>query len=356
MSTLFFLVPGSLETRTGGYIYDRRMVAELRRLGWIVTVHELDDTFPHPTPSAREHAARVMAAIPDDGVVMVDGLAYGAMPDEAAREAQRLRLVALVHHPLAAETGLPPDVAARLEVSETHALAHATGVIVTSRRTASALEQYGVGPEGIAVVEPGTDRASVAQGSDGTVPQLLCVATLTRRKGHSTLFQALATLRDVPWRLTCVGSLDRDPQMVERLRLELRANDLENCVWLAGEADAHRMAEHYNSADVFVLPTEYEGYGMAIAEAIARGLPVISTPTGAIADIVTNGAGLLVPAGDAPALAHALRRILTEPGLRSQLAAAAVLVRDRLPSWNVAALRMAAALDRGANHPRASVP
>jgi len=345
MSALTLLVPGSLETRTGGYIYDRRMVDELRVLGWTVAVHTLDKGFPHPTASALADADRVLASLPDDGLVMIDGLAYGAMPDAAGRHARRLRLVALVHHPLAAETGLAADIAARLEVSERQALAHARLVVVTSRRTASALAPFDVTAERIAVVEPGTDRAPAAQGSNGTVPQLLCVATLTPRKGHLTLFRALATLRDVPWRLTCVGSLDRDPPLVEHLRAELRAHEIEDRVLLAGESDAVGMAEHYHRADVFVLPTEYEGYGMSVAEALARGLPVISTDTGAIADIVTSDAGLLVPPSDASALADVLRRVLTEPHFRAQMAGAAVLVRERLPSWNVAALRMASALE-----------
>jgi glycosyltransferase involved in cell wall biosynthesis len=346
MSALAFLMPGPLETRTGGYIYDRRMIDELRGLGAVIDIHELDPSFPRPTPSALTHAARVLAMLPDDTVVMIDGLAFGAMPQEAAREAARLRIVALVHHPLAGETGLAPDEVARLEASETQALAHARLVIVTSRRTATTLQAYDVGPDRVAIVEPGTDRARVARGSRGGVPHLLCVATLTPRKGHLTLFQALAMLRDVPWRLTCVGSLDRDPHWVERLRTVLRDNQLEDRVQLAGEADARAMAEHYDGADVFVLPTEYEGYGMAVAEALAHGLPVISTPTGAIADIVTNGAGLLVAAGDVAALSDALRRVLSNPGFRAQLASAAVLVRDRLPSWKVAALRMTGALER----------
>jgi glycosyltransferase involved in cell wall biosynthesis len=362
MGPLAFLVPGRLETRTGGYIYDRRIIDGLRGIGWPVTVHELDDSFPHPTSSALDHAARVLAATPDEGICVVDGLAFGAMPEEAERESARLRLVALVHHPLAAETGLSPDVAARLETSETHALAHARLVIVTSKATAAALANYGVGPDRIAVVEPGTDRAPVARGSKASLSvghhfsganfssaddlHLLCVGTLTPRKGHDTLFRALATLRDLRWHLTCVGSLDRDPAMVERLRGELRTHRLEDRVSLVGEADEGAMAAFYDAADLFVLPSEYEGYGMAVAEALARGLPVISTPTGAIAEIVTGGAGVLVPPGDAPALANALARAIGDPGYRAQLSSAAVLVRDRLPSWNVAALRMGAALER----------
>lgn len=344
--TLVFLVPGRLETNTGGYIYDRRMIAGLRALGWPVAVRELDDTFPHPTPAALDDAAAALAAIPDDATVLIDGLAFGAMPAVATHEARRLRLVALVHHPLAAETGLAPDVSSRLASSERAALASARAVVVTSRATATALSEYGVVAERIAVVEPGTDRAPVATGSQTAVVSLLCVATLTPRKGHDTLFRALARLTHLPWHLTCAGSLDRDPGTTARLRAFLRAEGLDERVALVGELDQSAMASQYDRADVFVLPTEYEGYGMAVAEAIARGLPVISTPTGAIPEIVTKLAGLLVPPGDVDALTSALTTVLGRAEVRAQLAREAILARDRLPSWRVSALKMADTLER----------
>lgn len=346
MGVVAVVVPGRLETRTGGYIYDRRMVDELGALGWSVAVHELDDSFPHPAPHALDHAARVLAAMPDQATVLIDGLAYGAMPDVVAHEAERLRLVALVHHPLAAEGGQSPEILARLKDDETRALAAARLVVVTSRATAVALQEYGVGKDRVRVVEPGTDRAPVAAGSKEGVVALLCVATLTPRKGHATLFRALGRLRHLPWRLTCVGSLDRDRETVAELRAFLSANALEDRVSLVGEADPAAVAEYYNRADVFVLPTEYEGYGMAVAEALARGLPVISTRTGAIPEIAIDGAGLLVQPGDVDAVTEALSTVLTERAVRDRLSRNAVLVRDRLPSWKVACLKMADALER----------
>jgi glycosyltransferase involved in cell wall biosynthesis len=346
MGAIVFIVPGRRETKTGGYIYDRRMVDELRALGWTVEVREIDGSFPDPTSAALAEAARVLAAVPDDTTVVVDGLAYGAMPAQAERERTRLRLVALVHHPLAAETGLSAAVAARLKDSEIRALACARRVIVTSPATGRALADYGVGADRITVVEPGTDRAPRATGSTGDIVQLLCVASLTPRKGHDTLIAALATIADLSWHLTCVGSLERDSAMVARLRAQLRAHGLEGRVSLMGEADEAGVAEHYDRADVFVLPTEYEGYGMVVAEALARGLPVISTTTGAIPDLVKHDSGILVPPGDVAALAAALSSIVREASLRRRLAQGAILTRDRLPSWKVAALHMDDALAR----------
>jgi glycosyltransferase involved in cell wall biosynthesis len=344
MPSLVLLAPGPIETRTGGYGYDRRIAEGLRDAGWDVRVEELDPSFPQPTPTARENAARALAAIPDGTAVLIDGLALGAMPVEAERERARLRLVALVHHPLARETGLAPDIAAALENSERRALAAVRRVVVTSSATARTLGEYGVGPERIAVIEPGTERAPLARGSGGPGVELLSVATVSARKGHDILIRALSGLRDLPWRLTCAGSLDRDPGAVSRLREEIRARQLEARVQLVGELGGDRLAAAYDRADVFVLATRYEGYGMAVAEAIAYGLPVVATATGGIAEVVNTagaGAGIIVPPGDEEALAAALARIVGSGALRQELARHARAARERLAGWDHASRRMA---------------
>jgi len=342
---LTLIVTGSIETRTGGSIYGRRIAAALGARGWTVDVNELDETFPHPTPAALDEAGRVLAAIPDGGTVVADGLAFGAMPFEAEREASRLRLVAIVHLPLASEVGLDAAIAARLEASETRALAAASLVIVTGISTIAAIERYGVARGRIALVEPGTDRAPVARGSGGTPLQLLSVATLNPGKGHEILVRALASLPRRDWHLTCAGSLTRHPPTLDRLRAIVCAEGLEDRVTLAGELDDDGLARAYDRADVFVLATLRETYGMAVAEALAHGLPVVSTTTGAIPDLVGDHAGLLVPPGDEPALAAALARMIGDARLRDRSAEGARRVRDRLPTWEAAAEKMVAALE-----------
>jgi glycosyltransferase involved in cell wall biosynthesis len=321
------------------------MAIELVDRGWSVVVRELDGSFPLPTSAARDHAAGVLGAIAKDTTVLVDGLALGALPGEVEREAARLRLVGLVHHPLAAETGLDVGTAAQLEASERRALAAVPLVIVTSRATAETLAAHGVDRHRLIVVEPGTDRAPLARGSQGAAAlQLLCVAALIPRKGHEVLFRALAAIPNRNWRLTCIGSPDRDPVTAQRLCERLRADGLEDRVWLAGEMNTATLAAHYDGADIFVLPTLYEGYGMAVAEALARGLPIVSTDTGAIGELVGDEAGLLVPPGDVDALAAALARVVGDADTRERLEQGARRVRDRLPTWEDASGRMAEAL------------
>jgi glycosyltransferase involved in cell wall biosynthesis len=174
------------------------------------------------------------------------------------------------------------------------------------------------------------------------------VAAIIPRKGHEILVRALATIPERNWHLTCAGSVQREPSTVEQLRTRLRVEGLEDRVLLAGELDETNVAACYDEADVFVLPTLYEGYGMAVAEALARALPVISTATGAIPDLVAGGAGLLVPPGDRAALAAALSRVLGDDHLRAQLAEGARAARNRLPTWPDAAGRMADVLTRQA--------
>lgn len=342
------MVAGPLETRTGGYEYDRRIVEGLRRRGWSVEVRELGGGFPQPAPEALATAARALAAIPDGTIVLVDGLAFGAMPAEIEREASRLRIVPIVHLPLAAEIGLDAGTAKRLEASERRALAAAALVVVTGSLTATALLRYGVERDRIALVEPGTDRAPLARGS-GSAPEvihLLVVAALTPGKGHEILMRALGSISSRNWRLTCVGSLLRDPPTVDRVRGIARAGGLDDRVSFAGELGADALAACYDTADVFVLATLLETYGMAVAEALARGLPVISTTTGAIPGLVRDRAGLVVPPGDVEALAGALTRTLGDAGVREQFAEGARRVRDQLPTWEDAVGKMASAIER----------
>lgn len=345
MPSAALIVPGSLETRTGGYIYDRRIVEGLRRRGWSMQVVELDGSFPYPTAAALEQAASGLGAMPAGDLVIVDSLALGAMADVISREASRLLFVALVHLPLAADRTLDHDTAARFAEAERRALGAARLVVVTGAAALPFLDRYGLSSERVIVVEPGTDRAPVARGSNRGPLTLLSVATLHPGKGHEILLAALAAVRYHEWRLICAGSLTRHPATVDRVRALVQELKLEDRVSLVGDLDESRLAKMYDGADAFVSASVQETYGMAVAEALSRGLPVVATITGAARELVGETAGLLVPAGDVSALAAALSRVLGDADLRARLAEGARHVRERLPDWKQAAARMAAALE-----------
>jgi glycosyltransferase involved in cell wall biosynthesis len=359
MRPITFFVPGPLDARTGGSIYDRRIADALRARGCRVDVVELDASFPHPTTAALDHAGRALASAAAGMIAVVDSLALGAMPDLIEREAERLRIVALMHLPLAATVGLDRATASRFEAGERRALHAASLVVATGKAALPLLARYDLPANRIVVVEPGTDRVAitgpakagrhvpsyVVSGFSRTSPlELLCVGTLNAIKGHDILVEALAAVPDRDWHLTCAGSLTRDPETSSHVRTAIAQLGLEDRVSLAGDLDREALAACYARADLFVLATRQETYGMAVAEALAHGLPVVATMTGAIPDLVASEAGLLVPVGDPGALAAALARVIEDDELRVRLAEGARAMRDRLPTWDEAAGRMAAAL------------
>jgi len=343
---LQFLIPGDLQCASGGYVYDRRMIGALRALGWEVTVHTLDASFPIPSRAALAHAHGVLDGLPEQALVIVDGLALGAMPEVLRAHHARLRLLALMHMPLAAEVGIAPALARRLRQSERQALQTVRHVIVTSRSSRQRLLEDGVARERVSVIEPGTDTVPLAPRRPDAVVKMLCVATINPGKGHDLLIAALAPLAPLPWRLTCIGSLTRNPATAAQLRAQLRRLHLYDRVTLAGEAEGAALSRAFLSADLFVLPTRFESYGMAVAEALAYGLPVVSTYTGAIAELVGHEAGLLAPPGDRDALHVALARVLREPSLLAELACGAAAARARLPDWPQAAARLERVLEQ----------
>ena len=340
-----FAVPGDLDTPTGGYAYDRRMIAELRALGWRPQVVNLGAGFPHPSALTRATARAQLNDVPKGRAVVIDGLAFGVMPDEAESLSQTHPLIAMVHHPLALESGVTPEDAAALRESERKALSFTHGVIVNSRTTADALADYGVPDERITVARPGTDRVSVVPRHHEGPVALLAVGSLVPRKGYDILIEALATLIDLPWHLTIVGDA-RDPATAEEVRAAIDQYKLGPRTSLLGAVTASRLAELYPLSELFVLPSRYEGFGMAYAEAIAHGLPVIGTTAGAIPETVPDAAGILVPPDDVPALAAALRHLIESPKERAQLAEGARVAAKHLPSWSESARLFSDAIER----------
>lgn len=328
-------VPGRLDQATGGYRYMARIVGGLRRRGLAVRVHELPGTAPLPDAAARAAAARVVAAMGPADRLVIDGLCLPAF--EAALPG---RALAVIHHPLALETGLSVADRRCFDELERRLLGKVARVVVTSPSTAGAVRTMGVAPERLDVVLPGTERARPTRPPRGR-PVLLTLATVTPRKGHRLAAAALAGCRDLPWRWDVVGSLARHPGTVAALRADLRLRRLGRRTRLCGEvAD---LTGIWRSAAVFLLPSRHEGYGMAFAEAMAHGLPVVGFAAGAVTGTVPRGAGLLVRDGDVGALRRALRLLLRR---RRRLARGARAAGTRLPDWAAAARGFAAALDK----------
>ncbi|SUS06309.1 conserved hypothetical protein [Candidatus Defluviicoccus seviourii] len=318
-----FLLPGPKETVSGGFLYDRRMIGALKRAGLLASLITLPDCFPYPPADVVARARDALAALPPESWLIVDGLALAPLHEHiAALQAGRLHVVALIHHPLCDESGVSEPERARLFASERRALAAARHVIVSSATTARRLADFGLAAERITVVPPGITRAAGAgtrrRRDDDHAVRLLSVGSLVPRKGQDVLVQALARVRGLPWRLTLVGP-ERNRSFARRLRTFSRGLGLRGRVRFAGAVPPMRLEQNYREADVFVLPSRMEGYGIALAEAMAHGLPIVTTPAGAIPEVVPATAGVFVAPGAAKPLARALAVLIRNPDRRRRL-------------------------------------
>ena len=342
---LAFAVPGDLATPTGGYGYDRRIIEELRRLGWQVDVANIGDGFPFPSIAQRATALAILSAVPAGCPMVLDGLAFGALPEAGALRS-RTPLIALVHQPLALDPGLDTTQSEVFRESERASLAAAAHVVVTSEATARiVIADYDVPPQCVSVVRPGNDPVPPAPGSKDAVVRLLSIGSVVPGKGYDLLIAALVTLADMPWRLTIAGDRTRNPAAAAQLDADIEAYGLGDRVAVLGAVLPERIDELYLASDIFVLASRFEGYGMALAEAIAHGLPVVSTTAGAIPDTVPAGAGLLVPPDNTTALAQALRRLIADPPERQRLATNARAAAAKLPTWQDSARLFAGAIE-----------
>jgi glycosyltransferase involved in cell wall biosynthesis len=343
MTAAAFAIPGDIDLPTGGYTYDRRVMALLPSYGVAARHIELPGSFPNPSTADLAQTEKQLAGVPHGAALLIDGLAYGAIPAELIRRV-RAPILALVHHPLCLEAGLSEPRRKHLRASETTALALARRVVTTSRTTARTLAaDFGVPEASITVAEPGTDPAARARGT-GKPAQLLTVGAVVPRKAYDILVRALGTLEGHDWRLTIAGPTDRSAEAMATLQAAIRATGLGDRITLAGPLGRVELASLYAAADLFLMPSLYEGYGMALAEAMSHGLPIVCTTGGAAAETVPHAAALKVPPGDEAALAAAVERLLSDPVLRARLGDASWAAGQKLPRWEDTACIIAGAI------------
>ncbi|MFC9282010.1 glycosyltransferase family 4 protein [Streptomyces collinus] len=354
LRTVHFVMPGGVDdpaAPSGGNAYDRRVCLDLPGFGWQAVRHAVPGSWPRPGRADRDVLARTLRELPDDTVVLLDGLVACGVPEVVVPEAARLRIAVLVHLPLGDETGLDPLVAADLDARERTVLRAVPAVIATSdwavRRLVS---HHGLAPERVHVAAPGADIAPLAPGTDG-VSRLLCVAAVTPRKGQHRLVEALAAVTDLPWSCDCVGGLTGDPEYVAHLRGLIREHGLQDRLRLVGPQTGAALDASYAAADLMVLTSYAETYGMAVTEALARGVPVLATDVGGVPEAVGRAPdggvpGILVPPEDPAAFAAELRGWFGEPDVRRRLKAAARGRRAALDGWATTARSLAGVLGR----------
>jgi glycosyltransferase involved in cell wall biosynthesis len=357
---VYLVVPAGIDdpaAPSGGNSYDRRLSRGLAGAGWRVSELPVAGPWPRPEAAGRAGLAATLAAVPDDAVLLLDGLVGCAVPELVAPAAERLRLAVLVHLPLGDETGLDPREAAELDALERRTLRAAAAVVATSAATARRLvEQHGLPADRVHVAVPGVEPAPPAAGSPAG-SRLLCVAAVTPRKGQDVLVEALAGLADLSWDCRFVGALRTAPDYVDRLRRSADRAGVADRLRFTGPLAGADLAAEYAAADLLILPSHAETYGMVVTEALARAVPVLASRVGGVPEALGRGAdgdvpGMLVPAGEPAALGAALRHWLTEPATRRRLRAAAAARRDGLPRWPATARTVAGVLERLDREPR----
>jgi glycosyltransferase involved in cell wall biosynthesis len=336
---------------SGGSVYDDHVCRGLARYGWDVRRYIVRSDRPGPQECAE--VSRVLAGVPARAPVLLDGLVASAVPEALEEHASRLRLVVLLHLP-AADEPLPADAAgsadpAHVAERELRALRCARAVVVPSEATRRrVLADPRLAGLPVRVASPGVDRAAVTAAT-AAGDRLACVAAVTWRKGHDVLLEALGTVRDLRWSLVCAGPEDPDRGFAGLVRRRIVVSGLGGRVRMLGPLAPGAVAAVYGAADLVILPSRAEPYGMVVTEALARGVPVLGTAVDGLPEALGRAPsgerpGLLVPPGDPVALARALRRWLTEPQLRRRLRMTARARRGTLPGWGATTSAVAAAL------------
>ena len=349
MTAVHFVVPDGIDDPgrpSGGNAYDCHVRQALGSLGWSVRMHAVTGCWPLPDAAAFAALAGVVRKIPDGSVALLDGLLASTAPEVLVPEARRLRLVVLVHMPLGHR---PAGDADDTRMRERAVLSAAASVVTTSawsRRRLLGL--YQLPPGRVHVAEPGVEGAELASGT-ACGGALLCVAAVSFEKGHDVLLDALLSVSALPWRCDCVGSLDREPAFAGHLRRRAVDGGLADRVHFAGPLIASDLQSAYAAADLLVLASRAETYGMVVTEALARAVPVLAAEVGGLTEALGRDAngirpGLLVRPEDPAALAAALRAWLCDAELRTRLRQAARERRRSLHGWSTTASVLAAVL------------
>jgi glycosyltransferase involved in cell wall biosynthesis len=345
MTEVHVVLPGDIDdpaTPSGGNRYDRQVCTGLAGLGWHVCEHAVCGDWPDADPGARAELASLLASLPDAAIVVIDGLIASTSPDALVPQASRLRLVVLMHMPVGA-------VSADLRRLEREALSAAAAVITPSGWSRQQLlDLHPLPADRVHVAAPGVDPAAIAAGAEPG-GQLLCVAAIAPHKGYDVLIQALTGLAHLAWSLVAVGTLNRDPAFVDELRQRTRAAGVAERISFVGPCTGRELDIRYAAADLLVLPSRGETYGMVVTEALARGTPVLATAVGGVREALGRAPdgsvpGLLVGPDDPNALARALRQWLTEPLLRRELRRSALVRRTTLTGWAITAKLISSAL------------
>lgn len=341
-----WFVPGNYPPTTGAIVFDTKLGAELAASGRDVSFVPIGGQHPWPDDQARESAASSLAAArAAGGRLVIDGFCLYAFADLAA-ELQAAGAIGMIHHPMSFEPNLSNAQRHFYATAEVRLLPLLARIAVPSDAVASQIASLpGIDAGGLIVITPGLPDAPRSKGSAGAGCHLLGIASLIPRKGFDTVLKALQPLQDLDWKLTICGDQTIDPAHSAMLHALSETPGLAGRVTFTGPCAPAEFEALWQSADIFVSGSSYEGYGMAVAEAVRRGLPLAVTKGAAAPAVIPEGASVIVEPGDAVQLSKGLRRLIFDPAVRRILGDAAWEAGRALPSWTAQAKRFACLLE-----------
>ncbi|MEZ2390406.1 glycosyltransferase family 4 protein [bacterium RCC_150] len=347
MVAIRFLVPGNINYGSGGNNYNAKLAEHLTALGASVEIREVDGDWPVGQPADRRRLAKELDGAP---TVLIDGLMAWGAPEEIAKANREGTSAWILSHMALPEH---PDL-------EAGTLDAAAGVICTSSYAAAELMQrhaHAFRPQtdfghaaagrhepGPLVALPGTERADIASGSEP--PHIIVVAALLPHKAQMLVVEALGMVRDLPWTAALVGTAEPDPDYAAEVRAAVVDSGLEQRIALTGELSGKPLEEQWHAADLSILVSTKESFGMVVTESLAHGVPVIVRQgTGAVEALGEWGAGSALELGTDPKpLADALRAWLRDGGLREEWRSGALKARENLRGWQSTAATVLDAL------------
>jgi glycosyltransferase involved in cell wall biosynthesis len=331
--TVHFLITGDIQSLTGGYLYNMHMINGLRGKGHLVNVFGTD--WQWKDSDSLEYICRHhLKKLPHGSCVIVDSLILASLHHIVQEFGDRLKFLGLIHLP--ASYNVLSGVHGKLADEELTAINDMRQVIVTGQFTFDLLCNVGLNPARICLVEPGTDHFPRKKRYKPVPSELLCIANYSALKAQDVLIRALCRLTAWNWSLHLYGDTNRDKKYTEALRSLIRQLKMEHRIIVHGIVERHEISTVFLNADLFLMPSLFESYGMAITESLAHGIPVVTTSAGNIPYTLPAGMGLLTEPGNEEQLADTIRSIFYDPVKYDALCKAASQYFKQVRSWEQA--------------------
>jgi len=321
--TIHFLIPGDINTLTGGYVYDKNIIEGLIKSGYTVNVHQLSNDFPFPSEENLKKCEAIYKSIPNGNPVFIDSLAFGPIHNILLMYQNKNPVIAIIHLPLTKNPNFSRAEREQFFLPEQNALKLANKIVAVSEFTKQIIIDYGIETSKIEVITPGVFKMPKKQSYPDNPEKILCVGSYLPGKGQLLLVRALAKLKHLCWTLNMFGIQNFDLPYVQKIQTEIIAEHLDERIFINPPISGDKLTKAYLNADLFILPSFFENFSMALNDALNYGIPVITTDGGGIPLSVPKNMGIIIPKGNETDLKQTIENVLTDSLLYKNLCNAA---------------------------------